>query len=400
LLVCALLPAARAQDTPFKDEELDQMLAPIALYPDALLSQILMASTYPADVKEAAEWSKAHPDAKGDAAVKQVENLPWDPSVHSLVAFPQVLAMMREKPGDVQRLGDAFLADPGRVMDRVQFLREKAQEAGNLKSNEQQKVVVQTEASKQVIVIEPAQPQTVYVPVYQPSVVYGTWWYPAYPPYYWPPPPYYYPPSGGAFVAGFIWGAAIVGINNSLWGGFSWGRSEINININRYNNINVNRKISNNTFVHNPQRRGDVPYRDARSREQFGKKPLSGADQREAFRGKDNRDAERARAAETLRARGADPTAGREKLQAADRERAANARRDAERDRAGASADRPGSSGALTGVRDGSGSRADADRGRASRDALRQQPAGAARQAPATRPAPRERAVGAGERRP
>ena len=108
-----------------------------------ILSQILMASTYPADVKAAAEWSKAHPDEKGDAAVTKVDGQPWDPSVKSLVAFPQVLAMMREKPTDVQRLGDAFLADPGRVMDRVQFLRSKAQQAGNLKSNEQVKVTVE-----------------------------------------------------------------------------------------------------------------------------------------------------------------------------------------------------------------------------------------------------------------
>jgi hypothetical protein len=400
LLMGALLPAARAQDQPFKDEELDQMLAPIALYPDSLLSQILMASTYPADVKEAAEWSKAHPDAKGDDAVNQVETQPWDPSVKSLAAFPQVLAMMREKPGDVQRLGDAFLADPERVMDRVQFLRKKAQEAGNLKSNEQQKVAVQTEASKQVIVIEPAQPQTVYVPVYQPTVVYGSWWYPAYPPYYWPPPPYYYPPSGGAFVAGFIWGAAIVGIHNSLWGGFAWGRNEVNINVNRYNNINVNNKITKNNFVHNPQRRGDVPYRDAKSREQYGKKQLSGASEREAYRGKDSRDADRARAAETLKARGADPTAGREKLQGADRERAAAATRDAERARAGAGGDRAGTGGALSDVRDSGGSRANADRGRASRESMAQRPAGQTRQAPAAaRPAPGGRAAGAGGRR-
>ena len=390
LLIGVLLPVARAQDQSFKDEELDQMLAPIALYPDSLLSQILMASTYPADVKEAAEWSKAHPDAKGDDAVNQVENQPWDPSVKSLAAFPQVLAMMREKPGDVQRLGDAFLAEPERVMDRVQFLRKKAQEAGNLKSNEQQKVAVQTEASKQVIVIEPAQPQTVYVPVYQPTVVYGSWWYPAYPPYYWPPPPYYYPPSGGAFVAGFIWGAAIVGINNSLWGGFAWGRNEVNINVNRYNNINVNRKITNNNFVHDPKRRGDVPYRDAKSREQYGKKQLGGANEREAYRGKDNRDADRARATETLKQRGADPAAGREKLQGADRERAARATRDAERDRAGAGGDRARSSGALSDVRDSGGSRANADRGRASRESMAQRPASGARQAPAgARPAPR-----------
>ncbi len=404
LLACVLVPAAHAQDAAFKDEELDQMLAPIALYPDALLSQILMASTYPADVKEAAEWSKGHPDIKGDAAVNQVASKPWEPSVQSLVAFPQVLAMMRDKPGDVQRLGDAFLAAPERVMDRVQFLRNKAHEAGNLTTNQQQQVSVQTEANKQVIVIAPAQPQTVYVPVYQPTVVYGTWWYPSYPPYYWPPPAYYYPPSGGAFVAGFIWGAAIVGVSNSLWGGIGWGRNEVNINVNRYNNINVNQKITNNNtaFVHNPERRGDVPYRDAKSREQYGKKQLDGAKDREAYRGKDGRDAERARASETLKARGADPAAGRAQLQGTSREagsgargadsasahaqvqgterEASNVARDASR---GQSAERTGSASALSGVRNADASRVDAERGRASREAMGHREAGSSLRAPA-----------------
>ena len=211
------------------------MLAPIALYPGSLLAQVLMASTYPGDVQSAVAWSEAHPDTKGDAAISQVESQEWEPSVKSLTAFPQVLAMMGAKPDDVQRLGDAFLADPARVMDRVQYLRKKAQEAGNLKSNEQQKVSEATEENKQVIIIEPAQPNTVYVPVYQSTVVYGSWWYPSYPPYYWAPPPYYYPP-GGAFVAGVFWGAAVVGISNGLWGGVNWGRGDVNINVNKYNN--------------------------------------------------------------------------------------------------------------------------------------------------------------------
>jgi hypothetical protein len=386
-----MLGAARADDAIFKDEELDQMLAPIALYPDSLLSQILMASTYPSDVKEAAAWSKAHPDAKGDAAVKQIETKPWEPSVQSLVAFPQVLAMMDSNPGDVQRLGDAFLADPARLMDRVQFMRKKAQEAGNLKANEQQKVTTQTENSKQVIVIEPTQPQTVYVPVYQPTVVYGSWWYPTYPPYYWAPPPYYYP--GGAFVAGVIWGAAIVGIHNSLWGGYNWGHHSVDINVNRYNNINVsNRHITNNnnTFKHNPERRKDVPYRDSKSREQFGKQQGAGAKERDAFKGKDSqRDADRARASDTLKERGADPVAGREKLQGADREKAHQAvnkadrnsldNRPTQRDSVTSNRSNPrgnSSSGALSGVHDSSASRANASRGQASRGAMSQHSGG------------------------
>ena len=385
LLACTLVPTARAQDAPpFKDEELDQMLAPIALYPDSLLAQVLMASTYPADFQEAVAWSKAHPDEKGDAAIKKVEGQDWDPSVKSLTAFPQVLAMMGTKPEAVQRLGDAFLADPARVMDRVQFLRKKAQEAGNLKTTEQQKVSTTTEASKQVIVIEPAQPETVYVPAYQPTV-YGSWWYPSYPPYYYPPPPYYYPP-GGAFVAGVFWGAAIVGISNGLWGGCNWGGGDVNINVNKFNNVNVNNKINNNKFEHNAGRRGDVPYRDSKSRDQFGQKQAAGARDREAYRGNDNRGAERANAADTLKSRGADPAAGREALQGADRDRANAAVRDSSRagagsdragsggfDRAGGSSNYAGnnaSSGALSGVRDSGASRANADRGQASRSSM------------------------------
>ncbi len=310
---------AADEATTFSNEELDQMLAPIALYPDSLLAQVLMASTYPADVTEAAKWSQANPKQEGDAAVTAVQDKPWDPSVQSLVAFPQVLAMMSAKPDDVQRLGDAFLAQPSQVMDRVQFLRKKAQDAGNLEANEQQKVSTQTDSGQSVIVIEPAQPQTVYVPVYQPTVVYGAWWYPAYPPYYWPPPPHYYP--GGAFVAGVVWGAAIVGIHNSLWGGCYWGHGHgsVNINVNRYNNINVNNRITNvnsgNTdWNHNAANRKGVPYRDEKTRQQYDRK-VAGAENRADFRGRDTqRDASRQQAETTLKNRGADPAAGREKL--------------------------------------------------------------------------------------
>ena len=329
LVMCS--PARAQNGAAFKDEELDQMLAPIALYPDSLLSQVLMAATYPSDVKAAAAWSKAHPDAKGDAALKQVENQPWEPAVQSLVAFPQVLAMMDERPDDVQKLGDAFLDDPGRVMDRVQFLRQRAQAAGNLQSNSQQKISTAPAAAgaaEPAIVIEPAQPSQVYVPVYQPSVVYGPWMYPAYPPVYWPPPPLYYP--GAAFAAGFVWGAAVVGINNALWGGFGWNNRNVNINVNRFNSVNVNRRISanNNHFTHNPARRGNTPYRTAGTRDRFGGgNNLAGAGGRENFRGKDNRAAERNRAQQTLANRGADPAAGRARLQGADRDRASAAAR-------------------------------------------------------------------------
>ncbi|WP_310446636.1 DUF3300 domain-containing protein [Thiobacillus sp.] len=323
----------------FSTEELDQMLAPIALYPDSLLAQVLMASTYPADVAEAAKWSKANPKMEGDAAVTAVQSKNWDPSVQSLAAFPQVLAMMGEKPGDVQRLGDAFLADPARVMDRVQFMRKKAQEAGNLKTTEQQKVSTQTDNGQTAIIIEPAQPEKVYVPVYQPTVVYGSWWYPAYPPYYWAPPPYYYPAyySGGAFVAGVFWGAAVVGISNGLWGGCNWGHGDVDINVNRYNNINVNNKLNNvsgNTnWNHNAANRKGVPYRDEKTRQQHERKS-AGADNRNDYRGRDTqRDASRDKAQATMKDRGIDPAAGRDQLRndPQTRDRANQATRDTNR---------------------------------------------------------------------
>ncbi len=203
MLAAAFAGVARAQGEPppFKPEEIEALVAPIALYPDSLLSQVLMASTYPLEIVQAARWVKANPNVKGDAAVKAVESQTWDVSVKSLVAFPQVLEPMNEKLDWTQKLGDAFLADQKAVLDAVQRLRLKAEKSGNLKTTEQQKVIIEEAAPQQTVIkIEPANPQVIYVPAYNPTVVYGAWGYPAYPPYYWPPPPLYYP--GGALVEG------------------------------------------------------------------------------------------------------------------------------------------------------------------------------------------------------
>ena len=299
-----------AQDPVFSQEQLEQMLAPIALYPDPLLAQVLMASTYPGEIAEAVTWSKAHPQAKGDDAVKQVASEPWDPSVQALVAFPQVLATLGQDPVWVQRLGDAFLAQPDDVMASVQNLRRQAQAAGNLQSNQYQNVKVEVAtpasaptsaqeaapaaSSPSTIIIQPADPQVVYVPTYNPTTTYGTWPYPASPPTYYPPPPAYYP--GSALVAGLAFGTGVA-IVASLWGDCDWGHNDIDIDVNRYNNINANNRISSNKWQHNPANRDGVPYRDARSREQYGRQ-LDGARQREAFRG-DN--AQRAQAREKAR---------------------------------------------------------------------------------------------------
>lgn len=201
-LLLAVPLFAQAQKT-YSQAELDQMLAPVALYPDPLLSQVLMASTYPLEVVEAARWTRANPGLQGDAAVRAVQDADWDPSVKSLVAFPQVLQRMDEKLDWTRALGDAFLAQEPHVMDTVQQLRRRAQAAGNLRSNEQ--VVVQQQGP--ALVIQPAAPQVVYVPYYDPYVVYGPWWWPAYQPVVWAawPRPYGIHVSLGFFFGGFDW---------------------------------------------------------------------------------------------------------------------------------------------------------------------------------------------------
>jgi hypothetical protein len=179
-------------------------------------------------------------------------------------------------------------------MASVQRLRAQAQKAGTLKTTEQQKVVVEqapagsTAPSTTIIQIEPANPQVVYVPTYNPTVVYGSWAYPSYPPYYYPPPPYYYHPVASGLAAGLAFGVGIAAIN-SCWGGFNWGHHDVNINVNRYNNINVNNRITgsgNVNWNHNAANRRGTPYADNRSRQNYGQ-GVSGANQRNAYRGND-----------------------------------------------------------------------------------------------------------------
>jgi uncharacterized membrane protein YgcG len=268
---------------PFKQEEIDALLAPIALYPDALLAQVLMASTYPLEVVQAARWSQSNSKIQGEAAIKAVEKEPWDVSVKSLVAFPSVLSMMNNDLTWTQKLGDAFLAQKNDVMGSVQRLRKQAKDAGNLVSNDKQ--LVKTEG--QTIIIESAQPQTIYVPVYEPTVVYGVWAYPAYPPYYYPPPPYYYPTP---FVSGFAWGLGFVAAG-AIFSNCNWGHQDIDIDIDRAVNIdhNFNRNNVNpgNKWQHNPQHRGGVAYRDQGSRDRYSNR-VGGADSRRDYRGNDN----------------------------------------------------------------------------------------------------------------
>lgn len=353
-----LLATAQSGGPSFSREQIDQLTAPVALYPDALLSQVLMASTYPDDVAKAAAWSRAHSEQKGDDAVRQVADQPWDPSVQSLVAFPQVAIMMGEKPDWVRDLGDAFLGQPDDVMASIQRLRVQAQKAGNLSSNKDVKVSTetvtaeQTGASESVIVIQPASPTVVYVPTYNPAVVYGAWPYPAYPPYYIPPPPGYW--FSTAVATGIAWGVGI-GITNALWGGCNWGRGDVNINVNRYNNINVNNRINNSNWNHNVQHRGNTPYRGGNAtRQQLDRNYQSG--QRDQYRG---RDADRERAMQSMQRSGVTP----------DRAAVGNRQSDGVRSGAASRQSTPDRDNAFRGAND-SNARAEANRGASSRQSM------------------------------
>ena len=231
--------------TPQAPDQLDQLVAPIALYPDSLVAQILSAATFPAQIVEADRWVQAHPDLKDDALAQAVDQQNWDPSVKALCAFPSVLANMDKNISWTSSLGDAYYNQQQDVMDAIQRMRRKAQSAGNLKSTPQQ--VVQDEGSD--VVIEPAQPDVVYVPAYNPWLVYG---YPIAPWPYW----YNYPGIwfGGPYLS---FG---VGFGIGYWGGFGWGWGHWGFDWhNRYVVYNHNRYYSRtNTFYNrnNYYRRG------------------------------------------------------------------------------------------------------------------------------------------------
>ena len=178
-------PPASSQE-PLKPEELEALVAPIALYPDALLAEVLMAATYPLEVVQADRWLTANKNLKEDQLKAAVDKQPWDGSVKSLAATPSVLTMMSGKLDWTQKLGDAFLAQQTDVMDAIQRLRTKAQANNQLTSTNEQTVTVRQEDNRQVIAIEPTDPNTVHVPYYDPAVVYGQWPHPDNPPYYFP----------------------------------------------------------------------------------------------------------------------------------------------------------------------------------------------------------------------
>src|SRR5262252_1300960 len=230
------IPKSSEQASQIQPDQLDSLVAPIALYPDPLLAQTLAASTYPLELIQLQQWLARNPGLKDKALEDAVAKQPWDPSVQALAALPDVVKRLADDIQWTTDLGNAFLAQQSDVMDAVQRMRKKAQDKGNLKSTEQQKVETQVVESKSVIVIQQANPQVVYVPSYDPVVVYGP---PVYPyPYY----PYYPGYYAGGLAISFGVGVMMGAFWSGGWGwGCGWGNNEININNN--NNFNRNSNI-------------------------------------------------------------------------------------------------------------------------------------------------------------
>ena len=272
--------ASADQTSAVSPEQLDSLVAPIALYPDPLLAQVLAASTYPLEIIQLQQWLGKNKGLKDKALADAVEKQPWDASVQALAALPDLAKRLADDIQWTTDLGNAFLAQEGAVMDAVQRMRKKAQESGNLKSTEQQSVKSEVVEGKTVVVIQQANPQVVYVPTYNPQVVWGAPMYP-YPPIYYPPPGYYAAGMAVAFGVGVAMG--------SWWGGGGWGwgcgwggnNITINNNNNFIRNSNINAgNIGNgnrgnlggngNRWQHRPEHRGGAPYSDRATADRFG----------------------------------------------------------------------------------------------------------------------------------
>src|SRR5512132_2969633 len=261
------------------NEQLDSLVAPIALYPDAMLAQTLAASTYPLEVMQLDQWMDKNKNLKDKALVDAVAKQPWDPSVQSMAAFPDVVQRMAENIQWMTDVGNAVLAQQKDVMDAVQRMRAKAQGTGNLKTGSEQKVETKTtQSGQQVIVVEQANPEAAYVPSYDPAVVYGA--APAEYPYY----PYSYP--GYQPGTALAWGTAIAvgGAWANNWGDCDWDDGNVNINNNNNFNKNYNKNVNKGTgtgkangWQHNPQHRGNAPYANKQTANKYGGKTAGGA---------------------------------------------------------------------------------------------------------------------------
>jgi len=267
-LTVPLAVAQSEQPIEFSQAELDQMLAPIALYPDALLSQVLIASTYPLEIIQADRWVRSNKDLKTEDALKFAENKDWDPSVKALVAFPDILKRMSEDVDWTQRLGDAFLSNEESVMDAVQRLRKRAYASGNLEKAQH----ISVEQDNNNIIIEPAQERIVYVPVYDTRVVYGNWWWPDYPPVYWSYPNYTY-------VSGFYWGSSIYLGPTYFYSSLRWSDRRVVVVDRRhyygpathfYTGRSIVRFNGSQAWRHDPVHRHGVAYYNNNLRNTYG----------------------------------------------------------------------------------------------------------------------------------
>jgi hypothetical protein len=282
----------QAADVKIPPEQLDSLVAPIALYPDPLLSQVLVASTYPLEIVQLHQWLEKNKNLKDKKLVDAVAKQPWDPSIQGMAALPDVVKRLADEIQWTTDLGNAFLSQQADVMDAVQRMRKKAEDKGALKSNEQMKVETKVIENKSVIVVESAQPDVVYVPSYDPVVVYG-------PPVY-PYPPMYYPYYGAGVVAASMISFGVGIAIGAAWGGWGfgcgWGNNDININMNNnfnrnsINNIgnrgntNLGNRAGNNTWQHNPQHRGGAPYSNQRTADKFGGNRATAADRQAGAR--------------------------------------------------------------------------------------------------------------------
>lgn len=275
--------APQSSDQLLKPEQLDALVAPIALYPDNLLSLVLMASSYPLEVVQADRWVKENKNLKGDEQKAAADKEGWDDSIKSLVATPDVLSMMSSKLDWTMKLGDAVLAQQPDVMDAIQRLRAKAEANNKLTTTKQQTVSRRQEQGRQIIAIEPTDPETIYVPYYDPAVVYGGWPYPEYPPYYFGYPGYI---AGGLIATGLVFGAGYAlgrwASGGNYWGGgFNWNNNNININRPRVNPLN------GNNWQHRPEHRHGVRYNNGNVQNRFGNNRMrAGASNRMDFRGR------------------------------------------------------------------------------------------------------------------
>ncbi|GAW96128.1 MULTISPECIES: DUF3300 domain-containing protein [Colwellia] len=211
----------QAEQESISAAELAQTLAPIALYPDTLLTHILIASTYPIEVIEAERWLNKHSTLTAAQIEKKAQQKDWDASIKTLLAFPRVMAKLSEDLSWMQKLGDAFLQDEARVLASIQTLRQQAEQAGSLANMDNVEVIKE----QHIIIIEPAQPEIIYVPYYDTRVVYGRWHWSHYPPIYWHNPYYY-----AAHHGHFYWGHGVHISSHFFFSAFNWHNRHIVVN--------------------------------------------------------------------------------------------------------------------------------------------------------------------------